>query len=38
MRNIKFRGYNEIINKTGIEYIQIPNKYCPMCGRKLKED
>ena len=25
----------ELINKTGLEYVQIPNKYCPMCGRKL---
>lgn len=24
---------HEIINKTGIKYIQIPNKYCPMCGK-----
>lgn len=27
----------ELINKTGLQYIQIPNNYCPMCGRKLKE-
>ena len=26
---------NELINKTGIQYMEIPNKYCPMCGRKL---
>lgn len=26
---------HEIINKTGLQYIQIPNKYCPMCGEKL---
>lgn len=26
---------DELINKTGIEYIQIKNNYCPMCGRKL---
>lgn len=26
---------HEIINKTGLQYIQIPNKYCPMCGKKL---
>ena len=25
----------ELINKTGLEYVQIPNKYCPMCGKKL---
>lgn len=29
---------NELINKIGLEYIQIPNKYCSMCGRKLKEE
>lgn len=28
----------ELINKIGLKYIQIPNKYCPMCGRKLAED
>ena len=27
----------ELINKTGLEYVQIPNNYCPMCGRKLGE-
>lgn len=25
----------ELINKTGIDYMQIKNIYCPMCGRKL---
>ena len=29
---------HELINKTGLQYIQIPNNYCPMCGRKLGEE
>lgn len=29
---------NELINKTGLQYIQILNNYCPMCGKKLKEE
>ena len=24
----------ELINKTGIQYIQIPNNYCPMCRKE----
>ena len=26
---------NKLIDLTGIDYIQIPVNYCPMCGRKL---
>lgn len=25
-------------DESGEMYIKIPNLYCPMCGRKLKED
>ena len=28
----------ELINKTGINYLKIKANYCPMCGKKLKED
>lgn len=31
----KFNLEYELTNKTGIKYMQIPNKYCPMYGRKL---
>lgn len=27
---------NKLIDLTGIEYLQIPINYCPMCGRDLK--
>lgn len=33
---MKVKGY-ELINKTGIQYILIKNKYCSMCGRKLDD-
>lgn len=26
---------NKLIDLTGIDYMQIPVNYCPMCGRKL---
>lgn len=25
----------ELIDKTGFEYIEIPNRYCPMCRPKI---
>ena len=28
---------NELVNLTGIDYLQIPIKYCPMCRRKKGE-
>ena len=28
----------EITEKTGLVYIQVKNKYCPMCGRKVAKD
>ena len=28
---------DELIDLTGIEYMQIPINYCPMCGRNLKK-
>lgn len=28
---------HELINKTGLQYIEMPINYCPMCGRKLEE-
>lgn len=28
---------HDLINKTGVQYMQIPNSYCPMCGRRLEE-
>ncbi len=27
----------EVIEKTGWRYIMIQNRYCPMCGKKVRE-
>lgn len=26
----------EIVNKTGTEFVQFPKNFCPVCGRDLK--
>lgn len=28
----------ELINKTGINHLRIKANYCPMCGKKLREE
>ena len=28
----------ELINKTGINHLRIKANYCPMCGKKIREE
>ena len=28
---------NELVDLTGIDYLQIQVNYCPMCGRRLED-